>query len=392
MPLHFSRDELAARRAKAIEAMTARGLDAMLIFKPESQFYLTGYDTFGYVYFQVLVLLPDGRTALLTRAPDYRQALYTSDISDVRVWVDRDGSDPTEDALALLKDLGLAKAELGVEWDSYAMPAALGFKLAAALQGAGHAAQDVSGLVDRLRLVKSATELVYVRRAAAIVDEMIQVATETAGPGVYEGDVLAEMQAAAYRAGGDDPANEHIIGSGPGALMCRYFTGRRHLDPSDQLTLEIAGVCRHYHAALMRTISIGEPPAKQVVMHEACVAALEAAEAALKPGKPLGNAFQAHADTLDAAGLRTARMNACGYSLGTTYAPNWMDSPGLSMLFAGNPTLAEPGMVIFVHIIAYDSDARDRPGGLAMTSGSTVLVTETGVERLTRAPTALAVR
>ena len=55
------------------------------------------------------------------------------------------------------------------------------------------------------------------------------------------------------------PANEFIIGSGRDALLCRYKAGRRKLRKRDQLTLEWAGVYRHYHAAFMRTLIIGKP-------------------------------------------------------------------------------------------------------------------------------------
>ena len=40
---------------------------------------------------------------------------------------------------------------------------------------------------------------------------------------------------------GDDAGNEFIIGSSAGALLCRYFTGRRHLDAEDQIALDFAG-------------------------------------------------------------------------------------------------------------------------------------------------------
>ncbi|MFX4370061.1 aminopeptidase P family N-terminal domain-containing protein, partial [Acinetobacter baumannii] len=79
---------LAGRRARAIAAMQEKGFDALLLFKQESMYYLTGYDTFGYVYCQCLVLTADGRRALLTRSADLRQAQHTSDIDDVRIWVD----------------------------------------------------------------------------------------------------------------------------------------------------------------------------------------------------------------------------------------------------------------------------------------------------------------
>ncbi|MEE8271842.1 MAG: Xaa-Pro peptidase family protein [Alphaproteobacteria bacterium] len=383
MPLHFTEDELADRRRRACDAMAARGLDGLLLFRQESLYYLTGFDTFGYVYFQCLYLGADGAMTLLTRAPDLRQARFTSVIDDVRVWVDEAGATPEDALTAILRERGAGGSRLGVEWHAYGLTAQLGFRLAAALDGVC-GLDDASDLVSRLRLVKSAAELAYVRRAAALADAAYDEAVRLAAPGAYEGDILAAMHGAVFRGGGGDPANETIIGSGPGALMCRYFTGRRHLAADDQLTLEFAGVYRHYHACLMRTIRIGEPPLRQRAMHAAALNALAAAKAALGPERPIGAVFDAHAAVLDGAGFAPHRLNACGYSLGATYAPNWMDWP---MLFHGNPVMAAPGMVFFIHIIVFDSDA-----GLAMTTGQTVEVTDDGCTPLTNAPLELVVK
>ncbi|MEQ8966162.1 MAG: Xaa-Pro peptidase family protein [Azospirillaceae bacterium] len=386
MPIHVPAAELAERRDRATAEMRRRGLDALLVFKQESLYWLTGYDTFGYVYFQVMVLDADGGMTLLTRAPDLRQARFTSVIEDVRVWVDRAGASAVDDLRAILAERGLDRGRLGVEWHAYGLTARQGFALADGLAGAA-ALEDASDLVSRLRLVKSAAELAHVRRAAELADLSWRAALDLAEPGAFEGDILAAMQGVVFRGGGDDPANETIIGSGPGALMCRYFTGRRHLDPDDQLTLEFAGVYRHYHACLMRTIRIGPPPPEQQAMHDAAEEALLAAEAALKPGRPLGDVFDAHARVLDGHGYAAHRMNACGYSLGATYAPNWMDFAEASMFFTGNPTVAEANMVFFIHIILFDSDR-----GLAATLGRTVRVAEAGCEPLSRAPLDLPTR
>lgn len=376
MPIHFTAAELEARRAVATAGMKRRGLDALLMFRQESMFYLTGYDTFGYVFFQSIVLTADGRMTLLTRSADQRQAKFTSVVDDVRVWVDREGSNPAEDLKAILIAHGLKGKKLGVEYDSYGLTARNGKLLDAAMQGFA-TLEDASDLVTKQRLIKSVAEITYVRRAAELADKAWNAAVETAKPGAFEGDILAAMHGEIFRGGGDDPGNEFIIGSGPGALMCRYFTGRRHLDANDQLTLEWAGTYRHYHSALMRTLRIGKPPARQLELWKAAQDALLACEAALKPGKAVGDVFEAHAKSLDAAGLSSARLNACGYSLGTTYAPNWMDWP---MLFKDNPVIAAPGMVFFIHMIIFDDNT-----GLAATLGRTSLVTEKGSEALSKA-------
>jgi Xaa-Pro dipeptidase len=374
--IHFSRDEFAARRGQAVAELQRRGLGALLMFRQESMYWLTGYDTFGYVFFQCLVLTDDGRFALLTRAPDLLQARFTSIIEQVRIWVDGPDATPATELRALLQELGCAGKRLGVEWEAYGLTARNGQRLADALAGFA-ALDDASELISLLRVVKSPAELQYVRRAAALADEALAAAERLAKPGAFEGDIIAEMQGAVFRGGGDDPANEYIIGSGTGSLMCRYYTGRRHLDADDQLTLEFAGAYRHYHSCLMRTLLIGRADPRLIEMHAACKEGLLGAEAALRPGEPLGAVFDAHARALDARGHRAHRLNACGYSLGTTFAPNWMDFP---MLFHGQAMPARPGMVFFIHIIVFDAE-----NGLAMTLGRTSLVTERGAEPLSAA-------
>ncbi len=383
MALHFSREELAGRRAAAIRLMQARGLDGLLMFRQESMYYLTGYDTFGYVFFQCLYLGADGRLMLLTRAPDLLQAQHTSVIDDIRIWVDGPEAQPAVELRDVLRGFGCAGKRLGVEYEAYGLTGRNALRLNAALDGFCKL-EDASDLVSRLRVVKSGAELAYVRKAAELADLALDEAHRLAAPGAFEGDIIAAMQGAVFRGGGDDPANESIIGSGPDALLCRYFSGRRRLDSRDQLTLEFAGAYRHYHACLMRTIPIGAPLPGQREMHKVSVDALEACKEALRPGRPIGEVFDAYARVCDAAGHRSHRMNATGYSLGTTFAPNWMDWP---MFYHGNPEPAAPGMVFFIHIIIFDAERV-----VAMTNGHTVLVTDRGCEALSQRSTELVVK
>ena len=68
--LRFTPEEHAARLAATRAELVKRGLDALLVFSQESHYYLTGYDTSGYVFFQVGVITCDDRpTILLTRRP-----------------------------------------------------------------------------------------------------------------------------------------------------------------------------------------------------------------------------------------------------------------------------------------------------------------------------------
>jgi Xaa-Pro dipeptidase len=383
MSVHFAAEELVARRKAAAAELARRELDGLLMFRQESMYYLTGYDTFGYVFFQCLYMGADGETlTLLTRTPDVRQAEHTSVIPDIRVWYDAEGVNPAEDLKKILEEHGCRGKRLGIETDAYGLTGFNSKRVEAALNGFCILV-EASDLVTRLRAVKSEAEIAYVREAARLADVALDRAVERAAPGAFEGDVLAALQGAIFEGGGDFPANEVIIGSGPRALLFRYCAGMRRMDPIDQLSLEWAGSYRHYHAAMMRTLCVGEASSYQRHLFSVVREALEEMTEALSPGRPVGEVDDAHRRVLDAAGLKEHRYAACGYSLGTTFSPNWMDWP---MLFSGNTAPAEPGMVFFLHCIVADSDR-----GVAMSLGRTCLVTDAGREVLSARPLELIV-
>ena len=373
MTLHFTEKEFKSRKNKIIESMKEKNLDALLLFRQESMYWLTGYDTFGYVFFQCLVFTSEGNKILLTRAADLRQAQNTSNIKDVRIWVDGDNNNPAEELKSILVELNLENKNLGVEYETYGLTGKNAMMLNASLNNFAKL-HDESFLVSKHRLVKSDHEIKYVKKAAELADKALEKAWELSHPGADESDILSAMQGAIFSGGGDYPGNEFIIGSGPDALLCRYFSGRRKLDPIDQLTLEFAGVYRHYHSALMRTIPIGKAKKEHLELHEICLEALAACEDKLKVGNTVGDVFEQHRFVIDKTKFKSARLNACGYSLGATFAPSWMDWP---MLYENNPVLIQKNHVFFMHMILMHSETQT-----AMNLGETYIVSETGCERL----------
>jgi len=371
--LHFTKEEFSLRKSKIVAELKKQNLDALLMFKQESMYWLTGYDTFGYVFFQSLILTSKGDIVLLTRAPDLRQAQNTSIIKDISIWIDKEKSNPANELKNILSKLGLENSNLGVEYEAYGLTGRNAMRLNNSLKNFA-TLQDKSELVSYLRVIKSPAEIIYVKKAAELADKAMEAAWQYAHAGQNESKILAEMQGAIFNGGGDYPANEFIIGSGKNALLCRYQSEKRKLDRMDQLSIEWAGTYKHYHSAMFRTIAIGKANDKQKKMYAACAEALRACENKLKPGNKAGEVFDVHAKVFDRLGYKKSRMNACGYSLGTTFAPNWMDWP---MLYTGNPIILKTGMVFFIHMILMDSENQ-----LAMNLGETYLLTNTGNERL----------
>ena len=374
MAIHFTKKEFSIRKSKVITELKKQNLDALLMFKQESMYWLTGYDTFGYVFFQVLILTSKGDTVLLTRAPDLRQAQNTSIIKDIRIWVDNEKANPSDELKNILNEFNLENSNLGIEYDAYGLTGKNAIRLNNSLKNFSNL-QDKSELISKLRLIKSSEEIKYVKKAAALADKALDQVWKCAKAGVSEGKILAEMQKIIFEGGGDYPANEFIVGSGHNALLCRYQSEKRILSKRDQLTIEWAGTFKHYHSAMMRTIPIGKADPKHYKMYEACLKALIECEKKLVSGNSVGEVFNAHAKTLDNLGYNNSRMNACGYSLGATFSPNWMDVP--PMIFANNPLILMSGMVFFIHIILMDSKNK-----LAMNLGETYLIKDNGNERL----------
>lgn len=375
MALHFSKQEYAARLERLKARMAEENLDCLLLFAQESMYWLTGYDTFGYCFFQTMIVKANGEIVLLTRSADLRQAQHTSIVENIVIWTDKSDADPTKNLHQILSGMDLVGANIGIEYDTVGLTAKYGMDLNARLKSFAEL-HDASELVNALRLIKSKAELEYVKKAGELSDLALDAAIKKTKAGANEGDILAAMHSAIFSAGGDYAGNEFIIGSGDDALLCRYKSGRRTLDKNDQLTLEWSGAWAHYHAAMMRTLITGKPTRRHIELHEAASSAHHAVRDAMKVGNTFADMFDAHAQALDNAGLSRHRLNACGYSLGAVFTPCWMDKP---MIYSGNPTPIVENMVIFTHMIIADSESKT-----AMTIGQSYITSKNGPKDLSR--------
>ena len=192
MALHFSKEEFSNRKTNVLKSMKEQNLNALLMFKQESMYWLTGYDTFGFVFFQSLILRDDGEIILLTRAPDLRQAQNTSVIKDIRIWVDKDKSNPENELKNILSELGLEKSNLGVEYEAYGLTGRNAIRLNNSIKNFA-TLHDKSELISFLRVVKSPTEIVYVKKAAELADKAMDAAWKYAHAGQNESKILAEI-------------------------------------------------------------------------------------------------------------------------------------------------------------------------------------------------------
>ncbi len=382
--LPFPREEHLARQARLRAALREKGQDAMLVFAQESLYWLTGYDTGGFVFFQCAVVTADERPiVLLTRRPDLFQARQTSTIEDIRIWWDADDANPAQDLKAILDELGLAGGRIAIELNTHGLT---GWNLWRCQTTFGDwcRLENDDHLIRKLRVVKSPGEIAFMRKAGEICDRALKRVIEAARPGMLDSDLKAVYLASILGDGADMPPNAPLFNSGPRAIYGRGVSDPRRLEAQDQILVEYPVPYRHYNVKTEWMILFGTVPDRQRHMYDVARETLARMIDLARPGTPLGAICDCYAAGLDAGGYGAARYGSVGYSVGISFAPTSMDVP--PMIYSGNATLCEPGMTLFYHVMSGDAET-----GHAMGVGHTLLVTEGAPELLTWLPDDLTV-
>lgn len=377
-PLPFSDAEFQRRLLGVRSGMQERGLAAFLSFTPENMYYLTGHDSPGYYFYQTCVVTQHTKPVNVLRRNESTNTLGRSWSRLAVAFGDRE--DPVEATIGLLAELGVVGQNIGVEPDSWFITPERYLQLQAAVERRGGRVLPVSGLVERLRVVKSAEELVYTRAAARALERPMRIAIEASREGTTENDVAALAVAELIRSGCEYAGLPPFITSGPRSRLCHSTWSGRRYQRGDVLNYELPGVINRYCAALMRCGTVGPPDAELSRRSAVVQEALENVIAAIKPGRTSDEIHQVNTDTFRKhgyahllAGYRTA------YSVGINYPPDWGEGHAMS-IWQGDQRPLRAGMTF--HLVPGFIDAER----YLIVISDTVLVTETGCEVLTSFP------
>lgn len=375
----FEVREYHRRLAAVRERMGQAGIDTMLVHTFANIFYLIGHQTTGLANYHCLVIPMSGEPFLVVRRLEQPLADACSWIDDFVIWEDHE--DPVDVTVRTLRERGLGTGAIGVEKTSLAVSAHFMESLRSAF--ASVRIVDASAMVGACRSIKSPAEIAYIRKAAEITAKGIRAAVEEIRPGVTENDVAAAAVSALYRAGSEFMAREPTVNSGPRSGIAHSTFKRRVLEQGDTVLLEMSACYNRYSAPLMRVASIGQPAERVTRMSDACITGLQAGIAAVRPGALAGDIERAISDVYRAHGLAAGKR--AGYSVGIGFPPTWMEAEIIA-LKRDDPTVLHPGMVF--HIVPALREA----GQFAVGCSETVLVTENGVEVLTKLEEVLFVR
>ena len=376
--IHFSREEFSKRQKKTRKLLQELELDGLLIFKIEDMYWLTGYESDGFCIFGTMFIGTDGALTHLARPADLGNLSYSSICEDIRISPDTEGSTRAKHIKDMLRSLGMEGKKIGIQVDTMGLTPRLFLETKEILDGWCNLAV-APDFIRVLRLVKSPQELSYFRKAGEIMDIVMNKVIEVTYPGAFEGDIYATFYDTLFRLDADLPAHIPPFGSGDSALNLRYTTKRKNVSENDQVTLELGLGYRHYHVACMGVVLTGpEINDRHLKMHKTSVIALDAVQAALRPGTTVGELFDIYKATLEEHNEHDAVLTVAGYTMGAMWPPTWMEEP---LIFEGNPLVLEENMTFFTHMIL-----NDRETGLSMAVGETAIITTGAPEIITHSP------
>ena len=372
--LAFSTAEYQERLARARAAMDAQGLDALVVMNPASVFYLSGYQTFAVDEGACLVVTREAEPALAMDPPEFGGAM-------LGVWFkDLHGYPPEIErpayAAQLLAERGAGRGRIGIDDAVWGATPAFHAGLARALPEAEFV--SAGELLIALKRRKSAAEIEHIRSAALATQAAVEAATSATAAGVTDGEVAGAAFAAMASAGSEYPCLSPIVTSGRRSGILHSTHKRHTIQPGDNVLLEIGACVQRYTAPQMRTLTIGPPSAEVRRAADACIGALNAVLATLRPGIVASDAAEAGWRELAAAGDDLVFHGNFGYGIGAGFPPNWADASGF--LQRDQDTVLEAGMV-FHHPIAVR-----RLGQFGVAFSETSVITDDGCEVLTHGP------
>jgi Xaa-Pro aminopeptidase len=151
---------------------------------------------------------------------------------------------------------------------------------------APEAVRDVRVLLDEMRLIKDASELATMRRAAAISCRAHARAMRFTRPGVREFQVEAELLHEFRMGGAQSPAYGSIVATGANACVLHYRADSAVCADGDLLLIDAGCEVDGYASDITRTFPVnGRFSGPQRDCYELVLAAQAAAFAATAPGR-----------------------------------------------------------------------------------------------------------
>ena len=370
----FSATELAARHERVIDVLVTAGRRHLLVW---------GANRSGSAV-QWLTRWPVTAEAAVVITPGEPDALFVQHHNHLplarRLATEADVAWQPSTIAAALEELERRGARDG----SVAWAGPLGVEQYQALGARFGAPANLNSALTRLRQIKSAEEIDWLRLGSYFTDLGMSALRDGVRPGLTERELgdLVERSYLPYGA----TNGIHYFGvtsmDAPEVAVPAQFPSTRRVRSRDVVFAEITATFWDYGGQVLRTFTLAEPTPLYREMHAVADAAFDAIAAVLRDGTTPAEVIAA-AGVIEEAGFTTIDDLVHGYGGG--YLPPILASASRP----AGPVPDEPfraGMTVVVQ-----PNVTNRDGTAGVQTGEMVLVTRTGVESLHRMPRGLTV-
>ena len=228
----------------------------------------------------------------------------------------------------------------------------------------------VSGLIEKIRLIKTQEEINIIKVACEIADKAFSHILTYIKPGVTELDVSNELEFFMRKQGATSSSFDIIVASGLRSALPHGVATNKVIEQGDFVTLDFGAYYNGYISDITRTVAVGEPSAKLVDMYNTVLASQLLALEKVGPGMTGREADAIARDYLVSKGYGEAFGHSLGHGIGLEVHEN----PGLSMR---STTVLEPNMVVTIEPGVY------LPGIGGVRIEDDIVITDKGNEILT---------
>jgi Xaa-Pro dipeptidase len=356
--LPFELSEYEGRLRRLRRAMGDARIDTLLLSRPESMCWLSGYAARWYrhagpkdwVGLVTVAVRAEGDDIVhFDFAGEEDMIALTSVATEVCILPESE--ETLRRFIDELKARDLARGVVGREMRSCLPDHLTATALEDGLRAAGATVIDASDLVDGLLHIKSPAEIASIEEAVRVCDIGVRAAQRAIAPGVTELEVWAEMMRAMVAAGGEPAGIHEMVMSGP-TFLPHIISRRRKIERGDLVAVDPCGVVNRYHGNVSRTFSVGEPPAELLESSRSAGATIELFCDAATAGSTVDAVAAALGSQLHEAGLWNDRYFIGGYDLGIAFPPDWVGAWYFDLAMPMPGRVFKAGMVTNLEVVS----------------------------------------
>ena len=333
---------------------------AAVVADPSNMFYLTG----GYTG-EGLVFLSRNRRAIVT---DFR---YTEQAGNQAPGFEVLMTDKDRNAFQAIAELAQADGIVCIRTETNYLSVDRFEKLRAAV-GDEVSCVSLDEMPQKLRQVKTPTEILAIRKACNITADAFRTILPKIREGMTEKELQIELDFTMLKLGADTTAFDTIIAAGEHGSLPHAIPGDRTIRQGDMITMDFGAKVGNYCADMTRTVALGKPSDEMRRIYDTVLRAQMMCEDALAAGRNCFDIDKLARDYIDARGYAGRFGHGLGHAVGIDIHEEPRLSPSCQeILKAGVVITVEPGVYV--------------PGVGGVRIEDTCLVRENGCESLTDA-------